>query len=488
MSGVSPHPAFDAREILAFDRASVRNYDADGRLHVAKTHISKANVCEYLGVEIPEFEKLGLDPRKLYKLWRHPDELKKAAETFNNLPLLSRHVPVDARDHRPELVIGSLGTDSEFDAPYLDNSLVVWAGEGIGDIEDELKKELSSAYRYRADMTPGHTPDGEEYDGVMRDIVGNHVALVKEGRAGPDVVVGDTMETIKMAKVKMTRTGAAVRSVIALHLAPRLALDAKVDLRTILAKLTAKNFATQKPTIIAGIKTATKGKLAADASIEDVAGLIDALEKAPIAEGDDEIDVEDMPEETMDAEGGESDIHAFLKGKLGEDDYLKACDMLKAGPRGAADEDDEEDDEEKKRKAKEAEEKMAGDVEKAVAEKTKDMVDKKAMDQAISAAVKAERDRVQAAVDAREEVRPYVGTLKGAFDSAISVYQAALGVLGVEDADKIDSIPAAKAVLRSHKQPGNGNPPPRPPIATDAAVAKSLAARFPHAASIKVSA
>ena len=132
-------------EQIAFDKAaSVRSYDGDGRLHVAKTHISKANVCEYLGNEIPDFE-LGLEPDKLYKLWRHPDELKRAAPTFNNLPLLSKHVPVDATNHRPELVIGSLGTDAEFNEPYLDNSLIVWAGEGIDDVENDLKKKSCRA-------------------------------------------------------------------------------------------------------------------------------------------------------------------------------------------------------------------------------------------------------------------------------------------------------------------------------------------------------
>jgi uncharacterized protein len=82
-------------------------------------------------------------------------------------------------------VIGSTGTDAAFETPYLRNSLVVWARDAIEDIESEIKKELSSAYRYRADMTPG-TYEGMPYDGVMRDIVGNHVALVDSGRAGPD--------------------------------------------------------------------------------------------------------------------------------------------------------------------------------------------------------------------------------------------------------------------------------------------------------------
>lgn len=64
---------------LAFDRASVRTYDQDGRLHVAITPISKANVCPYLGSEIPDWEELGLDAQRTYRLLRDPDELARAA-------------------------------------------------------------------------------------------------------------------------------------------------------------------------------------------------------------------------------------------------------------------------------------------------------------------------------------------------------------------------------------------------------------------------
>ena len=56
-------------------------------------------------------------------------------------------------------------------------------------------KELSCAYRYDPDFTQG-TYDGQRYDFVMRNIRGNHVALVEEGRAGPDVVVADK-QTVK---------------------------------------------------------------------------------------------------------------------------------------------------------------------------------------------------------------------------------------------------------------------------------------------------
>jgi hypothetical protein len=179
---------------LALDRASVRTFDADGRLHVSIANISKANVCGYLGREIPDFEKLGLNPDQLYQLLRPADELANAASTFNNLPLLSQHVPVDARDHRPDLVVGSLGSECKFVAPYLQNSLIVWAQSAIDGIVSVsgAKRQLSAAYRYRAVMEAGNF-QGQRYDGRMVEIVGNHEAIVVEGRAGPDVAVDQAL-------------------------------------------------------------------------------------------------------------------------------------------------------------------------------------------------------------------------------------------------------------------------------------------------------
>lgn len=174
---------------LAFDR-SVRSYDQDGRLRVGTSPITKATVNPYYGREIPDNQKLGLDPDRIYYLLRDPAELQKAVSTFNNLPLLIKHQPIDVDNHPKELVIGTTGSNAEWCDPYIQIDLTFWDAAAIAGIETKEQTELSSAYRYTADMTPG-TYQGMRYDGVMRNIQGNHVALVDVGRAGRDVVVQD---------------------------------------------------------------------------------------------------------------------------------------------------------------------------------------------------------------------------------------------------------------------------------------------------------
>jgi uncharacterized protein len=177
--------------ILALDRAMSTApfaFDRDGRLRVTTCAITKACVNPYHGDEIPGWEELGLDPNKIYKLLRDPEELEKAAPTFNGLPLLLEHRFVTASSLDPTLVVGTIGSDAKFEHPHLTNGLVVWTKDGIDLIKSGVRKALSASYKYSADMTPGEF-DGVRYDGVMRGIVGNHVALVPKSRS--EIVVGD---------------------------------------------------------------------------------------------------------------------------------------------------------------------------------------------------------------------------------------------------------------------------------------------------------
>ena len=482
--------ALKSRTGLAFDRGTVRSYDRDGRMRVEITNISKAAVNPYVGHEIPDWKKLGLEPDKIYQLLRDPAELEKGAPSSNGVPVLLEHVAVTADDHQPDLVVGSTGTDGIFQAPFLRNSLVLWARDGIDAVESEEQKELSCAYHYRADMTPG-SYEGQAYDGVMRDIVFNHVALVEEGRAGADVVVGDSMETVLMStKSKlMSRTAAVSLGALAVFLAPKLAQDAKLDITPALAGLTAKNFKTEKPKIVERLTALTKDKLAKDASLEGVVELLDRLETVAGDEPPQDANsslpmVGTGPEEdeTMD-EDPMGKAKEFLKGKLSADDMATFDEMF--GKKPGQDEETPEAKAEREKKEKAAADKKAMDD--AAAEAAKKDTDKKAMDAAIKTAVDTERAAQKALREAEEFVRPWVGKLAMAHDSAADVFRTAIGALPGVKVEGLDTlpVPALKAILSAHPKPGERQK--TAPLAMDALGDDAeFAKQFPGAADITV--
>lgn len=167
----------------AFDKQSARSLDADGRMRVRGCVISVGEINPYRGREIPGRDRLGLDANTVYDLYRDPDELERAAESFNGLPLMIRHVAQTAAEPRKEYQAGSV-----FNARYARDTnqlladLLVTDQKAIEYIESGELADLSSGYRYTPDMTPGEY-NGRKYDGVMRAIEGNHVALVEDGRA-----------------------------------------------------------------------------------------------------------------------------------------------------------------------------------------------------------------------------------------------------------------------------------------------------------------
>ncbi len=176
---------------IAFDASpSARRIDENGYLHVGASHITKATVNPYYGREIPGWEEAGLEPDKVYYGLRAPEELEKSLSTWSGLPLHIEHHIDSAREPQKWTRVGAVGTQIVWNPPYVDAPLVVWDASAIGGIEDGSYRELSCAYRYEPDFTPGEF-EGRPYDFVMRDIRGNHVALVEEGRAGPDVLVAD---------------------------------------------------------------------------------------------------------------------------------------------------------------------------------------------------------------------------------------------------------------------------------------------------------
>ena len=438
---------------------SMRSKDANGFLHVASSNISKEVVNPYYGREIPGWEEKGLDPNHIFYGYRAGEELAKAAKTFDGLPLLIDHHIEDAEAPQKEYRVGSLGTDARWEAPYLKNSLIVTDAEAIRAIEDGRMKELSCAYRYEPDWTPG-TFEGVPYDFIMRNIQGNHVALVEEGRAGADVVVADSKPrettTPKLEKIMnlFKRFRGAKDSDPAVE-------KKEVELAQGIIDLHKKNPETGEIMDVtedadkAEAVMAAVNKIAAKLSPEEV----EELTKAIQALGMDE-EVEDVVET--------------------EDDDLDTAEAVKYGEEKERDklmsehmrEDKAEDEEEPvldEEAVKEAADKCGMDAEdpafqKAFAEGVKygerkekeepEHLDrlhesegmKKAMDEeevktAMDAALRAASTRAEAKVVAKfralsaaaSAVRPVLGDIDPlAFDSADSIYGAALKAQGVD--------------------------------------------------------
>ena len=179
---------------LVYDRAqvdSVRNIDDNGYLHVGVSNITKEQVAPYRGNEIPDFEKLGLDPDEIYTVYRPASELSKpeTVKSLNGIPILLKHAP-DSAEEPASNRVGSTGTDAKWEPPYLTNSLHIQDADAIRRINDGTMREISMGYFYTPVLKHGEF-EGEPYDLIMTDIACNHVALVEEGRAGPDVLVKD---------------------------------------------------------------------------------------------------------------------------------------------------------------------------------------------------------------------------------------------------------------------------------------------------------
>lgn len=193
-------------DLIAFDRASVRTMDANGFMHVRVSPFTKEQVAPYYGREIPGYRELGLDPDKIYYGYRPAEELSKpeTVASFNGIPVQKRHHAEFADAPARETRVGATGTNAEWRAPYLMNSLTIFDADAQKAINSGALRELSAAYHYRPEMKAGEF-DGQHYDFVMRDIRGNHLALVEEGRAGADVLVYDSKPGAKMNRLEEIR-------------------------------------------------------------------------------------------------------------------------------------------------------------------------------------------------------------------------------------------------------------------------------------------
>ncbi|CAJ48924.1 DUF2213 domain-containing protein [Bordetella avium] len=184
---------------------SNRQTDINGFLLVRDNPISKVGVFPYLGREIG-----APDPDRIYQVYRPEEELSRpeTIQSFNLLPFINEHefLGKDGTAAEKKGVQGTTGENASFESPYLKVNIRVYS-EFMKSLIDSGKIELSPSYRCEYDFTPG-VFDGRRYDAIQRNIRGNHLALVEEGRTGPDVAVQDhsviTIDSAEFINMEIT--------------------------------------------------------------------------------------------------------------------------------------------------------------------------------------------------------------------------------------------------------------------------------------------
>lgn len=175
-----------------------KKVDTNGFWYIKHNPISKEGVFPYLGHTISE----SCEPNKIYKVYRPAKTLADSVETWDNppKPFISEHTMLGegftAIDDRP---VQGVISNPEYKDGVLYADITVYSEDLKQEIENG-KKELSLGYFCKYKKERG-VFNGEVYDYVQQDMVGNHIALVDAGRCGSDVKVYDhkcTMDSLDL--------------------------------------------------------------------------------------------------------------------------------------------------------------------------------------------------------------------------------------------------------------------------------------------------
>lgn len=172
--------------------------DRNGFLHLEGTPISRVQIAPYTGKQIDVSGEAGLEPKKIYYVYRSAKELfnKETMKSFDGMPFKVGHQMLGKGQGNVKSV-DSTPIDGCFmnvrrseDRPdYLIADIVIYTDRALRAIANGTK-ELSLGYRCAYVPHEG-VYEGQEYQFLQTNITANHLALVPHGRAGSTVCVQD---------------------------------------------------------------------------------------------------------------------------------------------------------------------------------------------------------------------------------------------------------------------------------------------------------
>ena len=170
---------------------SARIQDSNGWFEVKDNPLSRVGVFPYSGRQIG-----APDPDKIYMVFRPEEELSdpECLESFKLLPWIDDHEMLGSESDgltpaESKGIHGVIGEAVKFAGGILSANIKVFS-DSMAKLIESGKRELSCGYRCRYEPATG-VFQGQPFDYIQREIRGNHLALVDEGRMGKQVAVLD---------------------------------------------------------------------------------------------------------------------------------------------------------------------------------------------------------------------------------------------------------------------------------------------------------
>ena len=170
----------DSLNCFRYDVSTIQNYEFtdEGYLRV-KARIARTGIQSYT------------DANGGIRLEYRPEEevaANAALDSFREKCVTKEHPPVllDASNTK-DYAVGFTSADVSYSEGFVESTLTVTDKETIDEIMRGNVREVSCGYKVDYSPEPGITPDGQHYDGIQKNIRGNHVAIVNRARGGAQV-------------------------------------------------------------------------------------------------------------------------------------------------------------------------------------------------------------------------------------------------------------------------------------------------------------
>jgi uncharacterized protein len=184
------------------------------------------------------------------KEYRPADEVFRtdAMATFAGAAITIDHPRVAGRfvnaQNWKQLAVGHAGENIRQDGEHMVADLYIRDSGAVDRIRRGDLKTVSLGYNVDFDPTPGTAPDGQRFDGVQRNLRGNHIALLPNGvapRGGPECTLrldsaGDEIEVGLKSRVDLET---ALAKIVALEAELKTVRTDAVEVPALKAKITA---------------------------------------------------------------------------------------------------------------------------------------------------------------------------------------------------------------------------------------------------------